>query len=404
MAVVSLTAGLIGYGLAARGHVFFKKCCAPKQASPVPKRMPSAAHTGKYLRFRVSLSYIEPPIWREILLRGDATFFDLHAAIQACGWTDSHLWHFTSKAARGAIAGIPDDDGIGPPAPDAEEVQLASHFLNVGDDCSYTYDFGDNWEHHVILEGYDPCEEDFERALLGGEGAFPPEDCGGVPGFLRLRAYQATGVDPWGNTDELREWAEAFHMAPFDLAQEQLRFGWVLTPRQQPIAEVPSGASRGSDSGSATSPAGVPLPVIDKATMDTIALSLDATLGRISEELGLSVRMRRASYSQINAKIELEVAVVGEDGLILDKEAEQFLDRCHDFGLESSDLGRPFLCGEVTYRIVGLRPRAKSPVICQPMGVSDDSGRVRMSAEAVRSHFAEQVDSGPKLRLLGEGE
>jgi len=29
---------------------------------------------------------------------------------------------------------------------------------------------------------------------------------------------------------------------------------------------------------------------------------------------------------------------------------------------------------------------------------------VRMSAEAVRSHFAEQVDSGPKLRLLGEGE
>ena len=49
----------------------------------------------------------------------------------------------------------------------------------------YTYDFGDNWEHKIVVEKILP-EEKGKRypVCLGGERAGPLEDCGGVGGLL----------------------------------------------------------------------------------------------------------------------------------------------------------------------------------------------------------------------------
>jgi hypothetical protein len=52
---------------------------------------------------------------------------------------------------------------------------------------SYTYDFGDNWQHTVTIEtisGTDPAL-DYPRFIDGGRRA-PPEDVGGIPGFEEL--------------------------------------------------------------------------------------------------------------------------------------------------------------------------------------------------------------------------
>ncbi len=143
-----------------------------------------------------------------------------------------------------------------------------------------------------------------------------------------------------------------------------------------------------------------PVRVLERGAMDAIVGSLKSTLCELEDRLGLSLTVRRASYSEINAKIELEVATIREDGLVMDRHAEEFLNRCREFALEPEDLGRVFRCGREELRVVGLKPRAKLPVLCEDRAASGDSRRVRMSAEAVRSHLRESDGGASTLRLL----
>jgi hypothetical protein len=50
------------------------------------------------------------------------------------------------------------------------------------------YDFGDSWEHELVLEEsrYFNPELRTELACLEGERACPPEDVGGVPGYFEF--------------------------------------------------------------------------------------------------------------------------------------------------------------------------------------------------------------------------
>lgn len=51
---------------------------------------------------------------------------------------------------------------------------------------SYLYDFGDGWEHELVLEDSHYFNPSLRTGLacLGGERACPPEDVGGVPGYF----------------------------------------------------------------------------------------------------------------------------------------------------------------------------------------------------------------------------
>ena len=49
---------------------------------------------------------------------------------------------------------------------------------------SYLYDFGDGWEHLLIIEKLVPkSPEAFYPMCLEGERNCPPEDCGSYPGY-----------------------------------------------------------------------------------------------------------------------------------------------------------------------------------------------------------------------------
>jgi hypothetical protein len=68
-------------------------------------------------RFRVELRDIAPPIWREIEVPGDYSFWDLHVAIQdAMGWQDYHLHAFLQADSKNGGGdweiGIPIDDEL----------------------------------------------------------------------------------------------------------------------------------------------------------------------------------------------------------------------------------------------------------------------------------------------------
>jgi hypothetical protein len=90
-----------------------------------------------YFEFELSLLHIEPRIWRRFLLAAeDATFLDLHHAIQeADTWTDMHLWQFREAGRRGeAIAAMPEDeemgfDGLENNGPPAEDVSVRNMVL-----------------------------------------------------------------------------------------------------------------------------------------------------------------------------------------------------------------------------------------------------------------------------------
>lgn len=162
--------------------------------------MPSARQV---LRFRVELRDISPTIWRTFEIDAASHFWDLHVAIQgAMGWQDCHLHAF--RIGRGGTAdntliGIPEPDPFpgSPPVLAGWEIPLWRHFQEPGDRALYDYDFGDGWEHGLVLEAIVPRQirTKYPR-FLAGEQACPPEDCGGPPGYDELLEVIADDKHP----------------------------------------------------------------------------------------------------------------------------------------------------------------------------------------------------------------
>lgn len=179
-----------------------------------------------YYDFEVALCDIEPTIWRRFLLSKSATFQDLHKAVQdAGGWKDYHLFEFRTSIELNAplIAGIPDEEEV-PPAPEAKKERLESFFKSkAGIGCIYRYDFGDDWQLAVKLNGTVALPYKFKRALLEGNRAFPPEDCGGIGGYERCVEFRKTGYEAY-DEGALGPWLGDWQPEKFDLAKIKAKF------------------------------------------------------------------------------------------------------------------------------------------------------------------------------------
>jgi len=107
----------------------------------------------------------------------------LHTVIQATmGWLDCHLWEFTFGDSR---YGIPDRDRAD--VKSGATTRLATVLSSGTTDFLYVYDFGDNWEHRIVVERISIAEADTKYPqFLGGERRCPPEDCGGPPGYFEF--------------------------------------------------------------------------------------------------------------------------------------------------------------------------------------------------------------------------
>lgn len=154
-------------------------------------------------QLKVTLSGTKPPIWRRLLVNGAATLHDIHEVIQAAfGWWNYHLYDFEFGRTR---YGIPDPDwDMGPPTRDARRTRFDS-VARPGASFTYTYDFGDNWQHKVTVEKVVPASPELTvPSCTDGRRAGPPEDCGGVWGYEELLAILA---DPTHEAhDERRTW------------------------------------------------------------------------------------------------------------------------------------------------------------------------------------------------------
>jgi hypothetical protein len=158
------------------------------------------------------LGVSKPPVWRRLQLRADTRLDRLHGLIQAAfGWEDYHLHSF--------ICG---QEEFGPADPDLDldfnnerDITLGELIGGIGDRLRYTYDFGDNWEHEILVEQLlDPDPETRYPALIAAKGACPPEDCGGVWGYANLKEVLA---DPSHEEhQEMLEWLGLDNANEFD--------------------------------------------------------------------------------------------------------------------------------------------------------------------------------------------
>jgi len=172
------------------------------------KNIPNAER--KAYVFRITLNNASPKIWRKIVVPSDYTFYALHCAIQdAMWWCDGHLHSFTidmrekkiTKQVMGynkliylSLPSAEDDfcDDSRPKDLDEREELISNWFGVITKQCIYTYDFGDNWDHTILLEKIIPMDQkEHYPKCLGGKNACPPEDCGGTGGYERLQEILA---------------------------------------------------------------------------------------------------------------------------------------------------------------------------------------------------------------------
>jgi hypothetical protein len=70
----------------------------------------------------------------------------------------------------------------------------------------YTYDFGDNWEHEILVEKVGPPEPGLSYLVsLAGDRAGPPDDSGGVWVYADLLETLADPSHP--EHEWMMEWA-----------------------------------------------------------------------------------------------------------------------------------------------------------------------------------------------------
>jgi hypothetical protein len=130
----------------------------------------------------VSLRHVTPRVWRRLRVPSECGLDELHRVLQAVmGWEDAHLHAFEVGEER---YGVPDPDWDDADLQDESQVRLGDVAPAVGARLLYGYDFGDGWEHDVVVRavGPLPAGESASRVLDGG-GACPPEDVGGPPGY-----------------------------------------------------------------------------------------------------------------------------------------------------------------------------------------------------------------------------
>ncbi len=126
-------------------------------------------------RLRVTMCDVVPRVERVIDVPAAITLDELHDVLQvAIGWTDSHLHQFRTED---ALYTFPVEDW-GQNDVDERGVRLST----LPSRFTYAYDLGDDWQHDIEVLG----DGDDQPGCVGGEGACPPEDCGGVGGYADL--------------------------------------------------------------------------------------------------------------------------------------------------------------------------------------------------------------------------
>jgi hypothetical protein len=153
---------------------------------------PSASDVGAVLKIKVWLRGISPMVWRRVLAPATITLRELHGVFQVVmmSWDGIHLFQFRLRAISYG------SEELRAASPD---IMLTDLRLRDGARFAYEYDLNIPWLHEVRIEERTALPPGKELpACIDGNGACPPEDCGGPEGFM-------IGLDEAGSLDALED-------------------------------------------------------------------------------------------------------------------------------------------------------------------------------------------------------
>lgn len=189
------------------------------------------------IRLRIELLDTDPLVWRRVVVPEQINLHRLHELIQdVMGWGDCHLYEFECND---RYYGEPDEWSDRPIA-QARNAKLKSLATRAkGGIFHYLYDFGDGWEHRIVIEATGLEESDPCPRLIDGAMACPPEDIGGTGGYAALKAAAAGEKDAYGQ--ELLE-ALGGEFDPEALDEDEIAF--MLEPFQATFRRLGNGSGQ----------------------------------------------------------------------------------------------------------------------------------------------------------------
>lgn len=179
------------------------------------------------LKFKIRLLDLPIKIDRKILVPDNISLYQFHLILQATmGWWNAHLYSFSDARHKGSIRiGIPSDydpeyEDLGfAPLRDSKKTFLKEVFLqeNIAKPFYYLYDFGDHWEHEIKFQKLTAEDRQGFKGIpicLEANGKCPPEDVGGVPGYIDFIQIVKDKNHP--EYEEYATWANLNSNIPFD--------------------------------------------------------------------------------------------------------------------------------------------------------------------------------------------
>ena len=181
-------------------------------------KKPASPKQPQIYSFKITLENVGVPVWRKVQVNSSSTFLELHKIIQILfDWQDDHLHEFRiqkSNGIRQKNVVIESDEEASSPFDslffDAEQTYLSEteerlhdHFLVEKDQARYTYDFGDDWQHKIVLEKIlEPAEGTTYPICTAAKNDAPYEDSRYevMTGDLSLLNSDAKGIVSSVNT------------------------------------------------------------------------------------------------------------------------------------------------------------------------------------------------------------
>lgn len=161
-------------------------------------------------QMKITIKGSKPPVWRRIKIPKDMTFLQLHETLQHLfGWLDIHAYEFRIKGS--AIRLISEeyaldfDDGTAL----IDDEHCLFEYLNEGSTMIYTYDFGDDWKHMILVEKEIEMKEAYP-VLIKWKGNNYAEDAGDVSGYEESLRRSMDPNDPEQET--IKEWLRNNHI------------------------------------------------------------------------------------------------------------------------------------------------------------------------------------------------
>jgi len=176
-------------------------------ANLVPKQLMQKGHAadkaGSIYQFKVTLNESHPPIWRRIQVP-DCSLGELHEVLQVVmDWGNCHLHQFI---VNGRCFGQATHDDLDMEVEDEDGIRLRDIYTGKNTPrIVYEYDFGDGWQHEMVLEKIQEAEPmvKYPRCLEGAR-ACPPEDVGGIWGYAEF--LEAISDPNHEDQDDLLDW------------------------------------------------------------------------------------------------------------------------------------------------------------------------------------------------------